>query len=94
MHTFLIKNVKTCKHRHRWKDIEMNITAIGYVEKHDFGTGPMAEFCGIIYFSRVTQIHGFSYCYREVLDAKMKAPVLFNKSVHIQHNGVVMIIQV
>jgi len=89
-----MKNFKTYKHRCRWKDTEMNITATGHVEKYDFGTGPMAEFCGIIYFSRVTQIHAFSYCYREVLDAKMKAPVLFNKSVHIQHNGVVMTMQV
>jgi len=89
-----MKNFKTYKHRHGWKDTEINITAIGHVDKHDFGPGPMAEFCGIIYVSSVTQIHGFSYCYREVLDAKMIAPVLFNTSVHIRHNGVVMIMQV
>ena len=62
MHTFLMKNFKTCKHRCRRNDIEMNITATGHVEKYDFRTGPVAEICGIIYFLRVTQIHRFSYC--------------------------------
>jgi hypothetical protein len=46
MHTtFLMKNFKTYKHRRRWNDNEMNLTAIGHVEKHNFGTGPMADFC-------------------------------------------------
>jgi len=43
--TFLMKNFKTYKHRRRWKDNEMNLTAIGHVEEHDFGTGPTADFC-------------------------------------------------
>jgi len=46
MHTtFLMKNFKTYKHRHRWEDIELNLTEIGHAEKHDFRTGPMADFC-------------------------------------------------
>lgn len=40
-----MKNFKTYKLRHGWKDTAMNLTEIGHVEVHDFGKGQKADYC-------------------------------------------------